>query len=594
MASGSSVAVLRDIQTLFDTGTAGGLSDRQLLERIAARRDASSQVAFEVLVLRHGPMVLRVCRNLLRDRHDAEDAFQATFLVLVRRRDSILRLESVAGWLYGVACRVAARARVEAVRRRTTEQRAALRVMEAVDPADGDEVDDAGLGPLVQEAVRRLPAKYRAAVALCYWEGLTQEQAAAQLGCPLGTVRSRLARARALLHRRLTRRGLASLAAVVAASFDSAPAGVVASRLSSVPPELIHSTIRAAAPVATGQATAHAASGVVASLVQRVVWSMTMIKINSVAAGVILAGLTVYGVGVAAQRAGESRAVLRAAPIDGNQAGQDGRPGQSQPETSKKSAARKPGAKTAGRENIYSNAPGQSTILKIVPHGSTVKKGEVVCELDSAALKDQLINQTITTEAARARFENSRLTREEAEIGVVEYEQGIYVMNLAEIEGDIKIAEAELALAQDELNSAKAITTVKLAIKRLELAVFRAQFGLEKGQSRKKLLVDYTKGRTIKQLKSTVEKARFDELAKKATSELELAKGKKLERQIASCTIVAPRDGTLVYVPGRTQFVMKKDGAMDTIPVIEEGAIVREGQILFEIIPLPEAKPESR
>ena len=110
MAGGSSVAILREIQTLFDTGTAGGLSDRQLLERFASRRDASSEAAFELLVLRHGPMVLRVCRDVLRDPFDAQDAFQATFLVLVRRSETIRRLESVGGWLYGVACRVAARA----------------------------------------------------------------------------------------------------------------------------------------------------------------------------------------------------------------------------------------------------------------------------------------------------------------------------------------------------------------------------------------------------------------------------------------------------------------------------------------------------
>ena len=110
MAGGPSVAVLRDIQSLFDTGTLNGLSDRQLLERFAGRRDASSEAAFEVLVLRHGPMVLRVCRNVLGDSTDAEDAFQATFLVLVRRCGSIRRLESLGSWLYGVACRVAARA----------------------------------------------------------------------------------------------------------------------------------------------------------------------------------------------------------------------------------------------------------------------------------------------------------------------------------------------------------------------------------------------------------------------------------------------------------------------------------------------------
>ncbi len=110
MSAGSSSAVLRDIQTLFDSGTASGLSDRQLLERFTSGRDAVSEGAFEVLVLRHGPMVLQVCHNVLGNATDAQDAFQATFLVLVRRCGSIQRLDSVGGWLYGVACRVAARA----------------------------------------------------------------------------------------------------------------------------------------------------------------------------------------------------------------------------------------------------------------------------------------------------------------------------------------------------------------------------------------------------------------------------------------------------------------------------------------------------
>ena len=129
MASGPSGAVVRNIQMLFDAGTASGLSDRQLLERFTGGRDASGEAAFEVLVLRHGPMVLRVCRNVLGDSTDAEDAFQATFLVLVRRCGSIRRLESLGSWLYGVACRVAARARVDAAKRRSAERRGALRVV---------------------------------------------------------------------------------------------------------------------------------------------------------------------------------------------------------------------------------------------------------------------------------------------------------------------------------------------------------------------------------------------------------------------------------------------------------------------------------
>jgi len=158
-----SVDVLRDIQTLFDTGTAGNLSDRHLLERFIDQRDAA-QAAFRVLVLRHGPMVLRVCHNVLRDPNDVQDAFQATFLVLVRQWRSIRNLDSVGGWLYGVACRVAARARVDSARRRAAEERAALRVVEAVDTNEQDDEDRREFGPIVQEEVRRLPQRYRAVV----------------------------------------------------------------------------------------------------------------------------------------------------------------------------------------------------------------------------------------------------------------------------------------------------------------------------------------------------------------------------------------------------------------------------------------------
>jgi len=319
---------------------------------------------------------------------------------------------------------------------------------------------------------------------------------------------------------------------------------------------------------------------------------MTMIKISSVVVGVILVGLTGYGVGLAAQRARESRSVLRVAQIDGNQVGRDGRPGQAQPDT-KKAAAGKPEATTAGRERIYSDGSPQ-TILTIVPDGSTVKKGEVICELDAASLRNQLINQKITTEAARANYENSRLTREVAEIAVVEYVEGVFKQDLAEVNDDVKIAETELALDQEELNEARADTAVKkLAIKRLELAVFRGQIALKRDRSRLKVLVEYTKPRTIRQLNSEVQKARSDELAKQATWELQTSKERKLERQIARCTIVAPRDGTLVY--GRWRSGLRKGGTTALIPLIEpDGVPEVERLILFEIIARPEAKPESR
>jgi RNA polymerase sigma factor (sigma-70 family) len=306
MAGGPSVALMRDIQTLFDAGTASGLSDRQLLQRFADRRDASAEAAFEVLVLRHGPMVLRVCRTVLTDPNDAQDAFQATFLVLVRRCGSIRRLESVGSWLFGVASRVAARARVEAARRRAVERRGGLRIVDAVDSQESGESPETDLSPVVQEEVRRLPEKYRAVVVLCYWQGLTQEQAATQLGCPLGTVRSRLARARDLLRRRLARRGLAPLA--VAGAMGAETASATAPIPPTVPDAMVVSTVKAGAQVGTGRLVAQVTSASIAVLVQQVLRSMVMTKLKTMSLCLMLISLGAFGAILAAPQAGPERA----------------------------------------------------------------------------------------------------------------------------------------------------------------------------------------------------------------------------------------------------------------------------------------------
>jgi HlyD family secretion protein len=561
MAAGTSVAILRDIQTLFDSGTANGLSDRQLLERFASRGGASAEAAFELLVLRHGPMVLRVCRNVLGDSSDAQDAFQATFLVLVRRRGSIGGMESLGGWLYGVACRVAARARVESARRRAVEQRASLRIVEAVDSSEPDRLDIAALGPVIQEEVRRLPEKYRAVVALCYWQGLTHEQAAVQLGCPLGTVRSRMARARDLLRRRLTHRGLAPLAGVVATTLDSADASARAFVRFSVPHELVHSTIRAASQVATGQATAQVVSGLVSSLVQRVLWSMTMSKISSVVVGVALVGLMSYGARLAVSQS-------QVAPT--------------RQEVIKKKSRYVPEQAdiTPNSTKSYSIVKGQTTIMRIVADGSTVKKGDIVCELDSASLRDQLVNQLITRKSAEANYENAKLTRQVAERDVTDYTEDFYPRELRETQAEGKVAAAELALAEEQLKAAKAAAGFnELEIKRGELALARAKLAGEKATNRLHILEGYTKGKQIKQLQTNVLNERSNELAKKAVWELEHSKVRGLERQIESCGIKAPRDGILVYA---NPPVGQK--------LIEVGATVRERQALFQIFTPAEAK----
>jgi HlyD family secretion protein len=570
MPAGTSVAIMRDIQTLFDTGTASGLSDRQLLERFASCRDASAEAAFEVLVLRHGPMVLRVCRNVLGNSTDAQDAFQATFLVLVRRYGSIRRLDSIGGWLYGVACRVAARARVEASRHRAAEHRAALRVVEAVDPPDACESDPADFGPVIQEEVRRLPAKYRAVVVLCYWQGLTQEQAAVQLGCPLGTVRSRLARARDLLRRRLVRRGLAPLAGIVAASLDGATASARALPRFPVPSELVHSTIRAASQVAFGQASAPVVSGLVTSLVQRVVWSMTMSKISSVVVGVAVVGLMGYGARVAVSKGQVEQAKRQVAQASG--------------EDGKKATSENQKGDTAGSMKAYALVEGQTTIISIIPDGSKVKKGDIVCELDSASLNDQAINQKITSESAKAIYENAKLTREITQIALTEYIEGLLVEEQVDRQLDIKIAEIDLALAEDHLEELKAQNADIKKRVTAELVLKKARFALERAESRRKTLLDFSRPRRIKELQSEVEKAQANARAKKAIWELQVIKEKKLERMIANCVIRAPRDGTLVYGNPRDE---------GRATLIAEGATVRERQVLFEIVPDSGAKPKS-
>ncbi len=225
LANGRNRVVPNPLRMLWSAGVLGAESDGQLLERYLGRRDEAAELAFAALVERHGPMVLRVCRGVLRDAHDSEDAFQATFLVLARRAGSIRTRSSVGSWLHGVAARVASASRAARQRRRVHEERAGQgspTVCDVVEPSD--------LAPLLDEEIRALPEKFRAPIVTCYMQGLTHEQAAARLGWPVGTVRSRLARGRERLQNRLVRRGIAPSVAFRAATLtqDTVPQSVSA------------------------------------------------------------------------------------------------------------------------------------------------------------------------------------------------------------------------------------------------------------------------------------------------------------------------------------------------------------------------------
>ena len=242
MASGQPGDAVRQINRLFRDGTMAGLTDGQLLERFATRRPEAAEAAFEALVSRHGPMVLRVARGVLRDPHDVEDAFQATFLVLVRKADSIGERDLLGPWLYGVARRVALKARVVAARRNRRE--GGMIDDPPADPAEGAWLD---LRPMLHEELDRLPDKYRKPIVLCHLQGLTHAEAAQELAWPVGTVSVRLARARKLLKERLSRRGLTATASLWAS-------GQLAEGGSTVVAEsLIRSTATAALAASTGK-----------------------------------------------------------------------------------------------------------------------------------------------------------------------------------------------------------------------------------------------------------------------------------------------------------------------------------------------------
>jgi RNA polymerase sigma factor (sigma-70 family) len=275
-------------------GEEAALTDGQLLEGFLSRRE---DAALEALVRRHGPMVWGVCRRLLASHHDAEDAFQATFLVLVRKAASIRFREAVANWLYGVARQTALKARAMAAKRRAREKQVAVLPEPAA--AEPDAWHD--LQPLLDQELSRLPGKYRLVLLLCDAQGQTRREAAAQLGLAEGTVASRLARARALLAKRLVRRGVVLT--------GGALAGLLAQRAAAgVPAAVVSATIRAASLFAAGQgAAAGGISAPVAALLKGVLRAMLLNQLKAVTAGLLLLGVAALACAVLARSPGDDK-----------------------------------------------------------------------------------------------------------------------------------------------------------------------------------------------------------------------------------------------------------------------------------------------
>jgi RNA polymerase sigma factor (sigma-70 family) len=289
MASGRSGASLgKQLRTLFGVGTLTGLTDAELLDRSLVRDADSSESAFGVLVERHGPMVLGVCRRMLGDGHLAEDAFQATFLILARRGASIRRGSSIGGWLHRVARRTALRARKQADRRRSIEN--AEVDPDAVAVNLPEPVECRELKSAIDEELDRLNEGQRQAVVLCCIQGMSHEQAAGVLRWPVGTVKSRLGRGREQLRLRLTRRGLAPSVAWPLGT-DLAGAKLTAY----VPKALADATAKSAFQFVAGSSASGAIASAVATLANGELTTMMLGKWKAIAT-ILISGSAVAGV----------------------------------------------------------------------------------------------------------------------------------------------------------------------------------------------------------------------------------------------------------------------------------------------------------
>ncbi len=277
MAISSLQNALGHLDRLFTAGSFVGLVDAQLLERFLSVRDED---AFTMLVERHAPMVLAVCRRSLKDPGEVDDAFQATFLILARRPGSVRGRDSLGGWLYRVARRVCLVANRAAARRRRHEQRAAeLRAIEAVIDMTHDD-----RWPEIYDEIDRLPATYRLPVVLCVLEGRSRAEAAAQLGWTESSVRGRLGRAKELLRARLVRRGFEPAVALTALLSERSSAEIV-------PRALIELTAFSASRAAAGMV-----SGSSAALCREVLRTMLMTKLKLGAVALLAAGGIGWGI----------------------------------------------------------------------------------------------------------------------------------------------------------------------------------------------------------------------------------------------------------------------------------------------------------
>jgi multidrug efflux system membrane fusion protein len=407
------------------TAEGGGASDAQLLDRFAASRDAA---AFELLLWRHARLVFGVCLRLLHDPHDAEDAFQATFLALARHAGRIAKGEAVAGWLHKVAYRVALTARGQRARRQAREQLIGTAEHLAATPAAEAAPESLELRRVLDQEIGRLPGRFRAAVVLCYLEGKSVDEAARQLGCPRGTVASRLARARARLRVRLDGRGLAMMAALAILSQANA-----APRPLALIPTLTAAALRYAAGRAAAESTL---SPRITALTEEVLRAMFLHKLKTgilvlvAFVGVLLAGGGLAGGlyapgGLHAQPLSTGE-VSEAQAAGQEQAGDKPIPSAPHPVTVSRPARREAApyqdytghTEAASSVNLRARVTGYLTKVAF-KGGSEVKQGDLLFEIDPRPYQAELAKAEANLAVAEA-----HLKRAEADVARVKAQLG--------------------------------------------------------------------------------------------------------------------------------------------------------------------------
>jgi RNA polymerase sigma factor (sigma-70 family) len=456
--------VVRHIRRLAGVPHEVGVTDRHLLDRYLKQRDIA---ALEVIVSRYAPLVLGLCRKILGNSPEADDAFQATFLVLFRKAGSIRRQDTLAPWLYGVAYRVAARARAIRSKQRVREKPLGERDWASTtgDPLLSE------VGALIHEEINRLPDKYRKLVVLCYLMGKKREEAAQLLGWSQTTVKGRLERARTRLRRRLVRRGIEPTTVALTAALDlAAPA---------VPSDLIDATVRAALSVAARGMAASAVSGTVASLAEGVLRSMIFAKVRVIALvllvlGTVSAGGAAWGFRLRAEEPPK---------ISDNDT-------QAQIEQTPKVVARDDDeaehiAEVPSLHNsilLYLGAGPNQRLRK----GDKVQVGQVLAKLDDRLARADLLIKEAKVLAAKADLEATRKTAAEAEkryqtqlrlrkaaqtaeedVGSAKLTMERYVQEAVSKEQAVRVAELELEQAKIIMDTYTVTSRVKGVITKI-------------------------------------------------------------------------------------------------------------------------------